>query len=318
MASNIPDLNLLRIAFAVYDELSVSRAARVLGMSQPAVSMALRRLREAFNDPLFIRVSGGIAPTPRAHAIVQLARPLMQRLQDDLLKGETFAPATSTRPFRLALSDVGEMAFLQLIMKSLRDEAPNCAIHTVALPTDQVAHEMEKGEIDLAIGYLPALALKNFRQLRIDRQRFACLLRTGHPLRSGRLTAAQFSSAEHIVVRGEGRSQSVVERFFERRRIRRRVIILTPHFLSVPFIVSQSNLIATVPHSVASTFAAMIPDLAVAKLPFEVSGFDLKMHWHRRFDNEPRNRWLREQIATAFRTNRSDLVPRRRVYSVSE
>src|SRR5262245_49163274 len=102
-----PDLNLLPIAFALYDELNVTRAARVLGMSQPAVSMALRRMRETFDDPLFIRVPAGIAPTPRAHAIVQLARPLVERLHAELLEGATFEPASTTRPFTLALSDVG-------------------------------------------------------------------------------------------------------------------------------------------------------------------------------------------------------------------
>ena len=120
MATKSPDLNLLPIAFALYDELSVSRAARLLGMSQPAVSMALRRMRETFDDPLFIRVPSGVAPTPRAHAIVRLARPLIERLQTDLLKGETFDPATATRPFTLALSDVGEMAFLPRVVRALR------------------------------------------------------------------------------------------------------------------------------------------------------------------------------------------------------
>src|SRR5438477_6608175 len=194
-----PDLNLLPIAFALYDELSVSRAARLLGMSQPAVSMALRRLRETFNDPLFIRVPTGIAPTPRAHAIVRFARPLVQRLQEDLLKGETFDPATSTRAFTLALSDVGEMAFLPWLLESLRHQAPHCAIRSVSLPIGQLAHELEKGEVDVAIGYFPALAPKNFRHLRVDTQRFACLMRADHPLRSDRLSAADFRAAEHIV-----------------------------------------------------------------------------------------------------------------------
>src|SRR5919197_915508 len=116
MPTKPPDLNLLPIAFALYDELSVSRAARLLGMSQPAVSMALRRMRETFDDPLFIRVPSGITPTPRAHAIVQAARPLVARLQADLLTQQPFDPATSTRTFPLALSDVGEMAFLPTII----------------------------------------------------------------------------------------------------------------------------------------------------------------------------------------------------------
>jgi len=300
---NSPDLNLLPIAFALYDELSVSRAARLLGMSQPAVSMALRRLRETFNDPLFIRVPTGIAPTPRAHAIVRFARPLVQRLQEDLLKGETFDPATSTRAFTLALYDVGEMAFLPWLLESLRHQAPHCAIRSVSLPIGQLAHELEKGEVDVAIGYFPALALKNFRHLRVDTQRFACLMRADHPLRSDRLSAADFRAAEHIVVRSEGRSQEVVERFFERRRIRRRVVVFTPHFLSVPFIVAETDLIATVPKSVALRFVSITPRLAVVRPPFDITGFDLKLHWHRRFDNEPRSQWLRAQLAAVFRKN---------------
>jgi DNA-binding transcriptional LysR family regulator len=309
MTMKSPDLNLLPIAFALYDELSVSRAARLLGMSQPAVSMALRRMREAFDDPLFIRIPSGITPTPRAHAIVQLARPLVQRLQQDLLKGEKFDAMTSTRTFTLALSDVGEMAFLPRVMESLRRQAPHCAIRSVAVPTGQLAHELEKGEIDLAIGYFPALALKNFRQRRVSTQRFACLMRADHPLRSERLSVADFLAAEHIVIRAEGRSQEVAERFLERRKIRRNVALFTPHFLSVPFLVAQSNLIATVPRAVAVYFASMMPQLAVALPPFDITGFDLKLHWHRRFDNEPRSRWLRDQLATVFGNDPPATVP---------
>jgi len=168
-----PDLNVLPIAFALYDELSVSRAARLLGMSQPAVSMALRRMRETFDDPLFIRVPSGITPTPHAHMIVRMARPLVERLQTDLMKGETFDAASTTRPFTLALSDVGEMAFLPRVLDTLRAQAPQSAIRSVAVPTAQLAHELEKGEIDVAVGYFPALATKNFRQRRMSTAAFS-------------------------------------------------------------------------------------------------------------------------------------------------
>ena len=127
-AVKTPDLNLLPIVVALYDELSVSRAARQLGMSQPAVSKALRRLRETFDDPLFVRGPSGIVPTPRAHAIVRAARPHLQHLQEDLLKGERFDPATSTRPIVLGLSDIAEMAFLPSILDHLRVHAPKCPV----------------------------------------------------------------------------------------------------------------------------------------------------------------------------------------------
>jgi DNA-binding transcriptional LysR family regulator len=303
------DLNLLPIAFALYDELSVSRAARVLGMSQPAVSMALKRMRETFDDPLFVRVPNGIAPTPRAHAIIQAARPLVGRLQQDLAKGQSFDPATSTQTFTLALSDVGEMAFLPRIIPLLNDLAPNCAVHSVSLPPSQLAHELEKGGVDVAVGYFPLLATKNFRQRRLSVHRFACLMRVNHPLWSDRLTVAHFLEANHLVVREEGRSQEVLERFFSRRRIRRRVHAYTSHFLGVPFILATTDLIATVPYAVAQDFAAMSPQLAIALPPFEITGFELKLHWHRRFDNEPRNRWLREQLGHTFRVDPRTTAP---------
>ena len=129
-----PDLNLLPIAFALYDELNVSRAARVLGMSQPAVSMALRRLRETFNDPLFVRVPTGIAPTPRAHALVRRARPLFDRLQEDLRTEETFDPAGTSSTFAIALSDIGELAFLLRLLKAFRAQAPCRRIGSDAAP----------------------------------------------------------------------------------------------------------------------------------------------------------------------------------------
>lgn len=296
-----PDLNLLPIAFALYDELSVSRAARLLGMSQPAVSMALKRMRVAFDDPLFIRVPSGVTPTPRAHAIVRLARPLLGRLQEDLLRGESFDASSSTRTWTLALSDVGEMAFLPRVMAALRARAPHCAIRSVSVPTSQLAHELEKGEVDLAVGYFPALSLKTVRQRRVSTQHWSIVMRADHPLRAQPLTLAAFSAAEHLVVRAEGRSQEVLERFLERRRIKRNVAVLSPQFMSVPYLVSRSDLIATVPHSVALHFACMSPSVAAIAPPFEAPTFDLKFHWHRRFDNEARSRWLREQLAEVFR-----------------
>src|SRR5918994_396971 len=158
VATKTPDLNLLPIAVALYDELSVSRAARQLGMSQPAVSKALRRLRESFDDPLFVRGPSGIVPTPRAHAIVRAARPHLQHLQEDLLKGERFDPATSTRPITLAISDIAEMAFLPSILEHLRLHAPKSPVSSVTAPDAQLAEGLEQGDVDVAAGYFPALA----------------------------------------------------------------------------------------------------------------------------------------------------------------
>jgi len=298
-----PDLNLLPIAVALYDELSVSRAARLLGMSQPAVSKALRRLRETFDDPLFVRSPRGIVATPRAHAIVRAARPHLQHLQEDLLKGERFDPAASTRPFALAVSDVAEMAFFPSIVEHFRTHSPKCLLNTVSVPDAQLAQGLESGDIDLAAGYFPALALRHFRQRRLSRHGFACLMRAGHPLWKSRLTVSAFLAAEHIVIHSEGRSLEVLERFIERRKMRRKIAVYTSHVLSAPFIVMESNLIATLPFAVVTRFASLTSQVAAALPPFDIQ-YDLKLHWHRRFDNDSRSLWLREQLAEVFKDHK--------------
>ena len=300
MAAKTPDLNLLPIAVALYDELSVSRAARRLGMSQPAVSKALRRMREAFDDPLFVRRPSGMVPTPRAHAIIRAARPHLQQLQEDLLRGECFDPAVSTRTITLATSDIAEMAFFPSVLEHLRAHAPNCPVRTVSVRDEQLADALEKGEVDVAVGYFPSLALRNFRQRRLSRHGFACLMRAGHPLWKSRLTVASYLAADHIVVRREGSSQGLLERYLERRKMRRKIAVYTSHVLSVPFIVMESQLVATLPYAVVTRFTSLTAHVVAALPPFDIP-YDLKLHWHRRFDNEPRSIWLRDQLAEVFK-----------------
>ena len=300
MALKHPDLNLLPIAVALYEQLSVSRAARQLGMSQPAVSKALRRLRETFDDALFVRGPNGIVPTPRAHAIVRAARPHLQQLQADLLKGEIFDPATSTRAIVLGLSDIAEMAFLPSILNHLRVHAPKCPVNTVTARDAPLAEALEKGDVDVAAGYFPALAQRNFRQRRLSKHGFACLMRTGHPLWKKRLTVSAFLAAEHVVVRREGRSQDILERFLDRRKMRRKVAMYTSNVLSVPFIVMDTQFVATLPYAVVTRFVSLTSQVSAALPPFDLT-YDLKLHWHRRFDNELRSIWLREQLAAIFK-----------------
>jgi DNA-binding transcriptional LysR family regulator len=294
-----PDLNLLPIMVALYDELNVSGAGRRLGMSQPSVSKALRRLRETFDDPLFVRGPKGLVPTPRAHAIVRAARPHLKHLREDLLKEEAFEPARTTRPITLAISDIAEMAFYPSIIEHFRRHAPLSPLATVSAPDDDVAAGLESGEIDLAAGYLPALARRNFRKRRLSQHGFACLMRAGHPLWQTRLGLDDYKAAEHIGVRHAGSSQDVLARFVERRKLNLNTPVFASHVMSVPFIVMASNLLATLPYAVVSRFASLSSEVRAALPPFDLP-YDLTLHWHRRFDNEPRSRWIREQLAAVF------------------
>lgn len=295
------NLNLLPIAFALYDEGSVSGAAKALGMSQPAVSIALRKLREHFNDPLFIRTARGVEPTPRAHALVKSSRPLVARLQEDLVLEKDFDAGRSTRAFTFALSDVGEIVFLPRLIERLRKVARHCPIRSVSMPPQQIARGLENGEIDLAVGYFPDLVQSNLFQQRLFTHHFACLMRAGHPRHAKRLSLKAFLEVEHAVVHAEGRSHELFEKLLQRKRIRRKIALHTPHFLSIPVILSRSDLMATVPHALALYFARLAPQqFAVAMPPFEMSGFDVKQHWHRKFHHDARNGWLRRQVAELF------------------
>jgi DNA-binding transcriptional LysR family regulator len=224
----------------------------------------------------------------------------LQQLQEGLLKGERFDPATSTRAIVLGLSEIAEMAFLPSILEHLRAHAPKCPVSTITLPDAQLGEELEKGNVDVAAGYFPALAQRNFRQRRLSKHGFACLMRAGHPLWKSRLTVSAYLAAEHIAVRRAGRSQEVLERFLERRKMRRKIALYTSNVLSVPFIVMDTHLVATLPYAVVTRFASLTSQVVAALPPFDAT-YDLKVHWHRRFDNEPRSIWLREQLAMVFK-----------------
>ena len=127
-----------------------------------------------------------------------------------------------------------------------------------------------------------------------------CLLRANHPRRSRRLSLENFLAMEHAVVRAEGRSQELFERFLERKGIHRKIVLLTPHFLSLPMIVARSDLVTTVPHALGVYFSRLSADLCLVRLPFNIAGFDLKQHWHRKYHGDSRNQWLRRQVSQIF------------------
>lgn len=294
------DLNLLRVAVALYDARSVSRAAQQLGMSQPAVSAALARLRRAFSDPLFVKTGQGMSPTARTHALVAGAREALARIATDVLADTAFDPATTRDTFTLALSDVGEMVFLPRILDSVRRLAPGAAIRSVAPAPTQLEHGLESGEIDLAIGYFPDLKSGAYFQQRLLTHRFVCLLRADHPIRGPRLSLDQFLALGHAVVRAEGRSQEIFEKHLARRRIARRIVLSTPHFMSIPTIIAKTDLIVTLPHAIGLFFAQAGARIRIVEPPLAIPRIDLRQHWHRHYHHDARNRWLRRLVATLF------------------
>lgn len=298
------DLNLLVVMVALEEQRSVSRAAVKLGKSQPAVSAALGKLRAYFDDPLFLRAGNLMEPTPRAVAVANTARSVLERIRTEIIAAPIFDVAASEKAIRLALSDVGEVVFLPAILRKVRELMPRAAVRSVSLPAAEVPPELESGELDLAIGYFPDLQKGSFFQQTLFKDSFACLIRADHPITASKLTIKQFLQLEHAVVRVESRTEEVIERYLARNKMQRRVVLTTPHFASTPLIVAQSDLLVTVPEPLARYFAGAAANLRVVELPFEPPRIELKQFWHRKFHNDPRNRWLRAMIYGLFQAQR--------------
>jgi DNA-binding transcriptional LysR family regulator len=197
------------------------------------------------------------------------------------------------------------MVFMPKILRRLRSLAPGAAVRSVTLPPREIGGGLENGDIDLAVGYFPDLRQKAFLDQHLFTHHFVCLLRADHPIKASTLSLKQFLSLEHAVVYGTGRSYEIFERFLQRKKISRRVVLQTPHFLSIPTIVAQSDLIVTVPHAVGAFVTSAHMNIRIAQPPMRVPQIDLKQHWHRKFHADPKVRWLRGLVATLF-TDESD------------
>lgn len=293
------DIRLLRVFSSIYLSRSVSAAARELDMSQPGLSTALMRLRRQLQDPLFTRTTGGMEPTRRARDMIGPVRRILQTVDQELLAPPTFDPATSSKEFRLALSDIGEGIYLPLAIRSIQYAAPGISLRTVVMPPRELEEAMAAGEVDLAAGFFPDIRGTQVIQRRVGLHSFACIARVGHPAARARLSVAEFAQLGHVVVEAPGRSQEVLEKFLADKGIRRKVLLRTPHFMSVPTVVAETDAVATVPQALAD-FVRGQAGLQELPLPFVPPTFQVNLFWHRSAQNDPSNLWLRELMISQF------------------
>lgn len=294
------DFNLFTVLAALHETGSVSAASRRLGRTQPAVSMALTRLRQHFGDPLYVRAAGqGMVATPLGRRLGEQAQAIVGLAEGSFRGERAFDPATAEDEFVLALSDVGELVFLPPIVEAMAALAPRVAVRSVTLPPAETERGLESGGIDLAIGHFPDLKTGHFQQ-RLFTHHFVCIARAGHPRCGPPFTLEQFLDCGHAVVQSSSRSQELFERYLSRRKLTRRVLLRTPHFTSLPFVIARSDLIATVPHALGIAFTQGMPILQMMKPPFDLPGFDLRQYWHRRFHKNSRSQWLRRFVAGLF------------------
>lgn len=293
------DLNLLLVFHHLLREKRVSAVATVLGMSQPAVSSALGRLRTSLGDELFLRTQHGMAPTPYA---LQLAEPVataLDGLQQALNVRAAFDPATSERRFTLAMTDVGEMYFLPVLMDALAQTAPGVTLQVVAVTSASLGADMASGRTDLALGLLPQLQAGFFQQA-LFRQPYVCLMRKGHPLAAApSLALADFAAASHVRVIAAGTGHGRVDEALERQGLQRRIRLTVPHYVALGDVLGHSDLIATVPERFAQRVTTPF-GLTTRPLPLAVDGSVIHQFWHARLHKDPGHQWLRELVAHSF------------------
>jgi DNA-binding transcriptional LysR family regulator len=289
------DLNLLRVFDAVLQSRSVTGAAGRLGLTQPAVSNALGRLRHAFGDALFLRTPQGMEPTPYARELAEPVRRALTLLESALAHGPGFDPATSARSFRFYMSDLGQIEFLPPLLERVRRVAPGVRLEAPALEPEHVADALASGSLDLAVGFLPALGPPLRRQALFS-DPYLCLMRAGHGI--SLLTRKRFVEASHVLVTYRG-GHRVVEEALERAGVSQRIVLRVPHFTVVPMVLERTDLILTLPARVARVFERR-GSLKALPPPVPVPPAEVAMHWHERFDADAGNRWLREQLASLF------------------
>lgn len=292
------DLNLLVVFNHLLVERRVSRVAARLGLTQPAVSNALARLRRLFGDELFLRTPGGMAPTPLAEQLAEPVGVALAMIESGINQRLTFDPATAERAMTIGMSDIGEIVFLPALVERIRRDAPGVQLSTVRNTAVNLKDEMEAGKVDLAIGLLPQLSAGYF-QRRLFRQRYVCLYRRGHRLDRPRATLADYQACEHLVVVSSGTGHGQVDELLARTGIERRVRLTVPHYVGIGHLLQGSDLVATVPERLAMQLAEPFA-LAWRAHPVRLPEASINVFWHAKQHRSAANRWLRGLLVELF------------------
>lgn len=289
------DLNLLVVLDALLTERSVTRAAARLGLTQPATSHALARLRTLLDDAVLVRTARGMVPTERALAL----EPVLRRSLADLaqaLEPAAFAPEIAARTFTIGTTDYAEMVVLPRLAAEVERVAPNVALRVRPVP-EPFVQDLEDQQLDVVLAP-PIQPVAGVHARKLFEERFVCVVREGHPGVGARLTLDRYCALSHLLIAPRGRPGSYVDTALAAMGRTRRIRLTVPHFLAAPMIVAESDLVVTLAERVAERFQ---PSLGLRLLPppFDISGFSIHLFWHARAEDDPAHRWLRQQIVAA-------------------
>lgn len=302
------DLNLLRVFEALMTEGTVTRAASKLSLTQPAVSNALHRLREALDDPLFVRSGSGLTPTQRAIALWAPVGEALARIRG-ALDEETFVPRDAQTSFSLAMSDYIAGIVMPELAGRFASLAPGVQLHAVPNTLTDVPDMLEDNRVDCLIGvYIDeTLPPAHIRSRALWPVEYACLMRAGHPLARGRLTVRRFLAAQHVDISLRGKTQPSYDAFLASRGLKRNLVATVNHYAVARELVRTTDLIGVLPRhlcgerrsprsSMKGTSFGAHAGLVSAPVPLEAPERVVSLFWHQRNDTVPAHRWLREQL----------------------
>ena len=297
------DLNLLVVFDAIYSTRNLTAAGRTLGLSQPATSHALARLRTLFKDPLFVRLPRGLQPTPLADGIAPSIAEALRTIRDSLQR-HPFDPREDSRIFKIGMGDIAEWIHLPQIRSVVRASAPRVRLHSMQVPGPRLGEALGDGEVDIATGDYDLGA--GCRNIMLYETSYACVVRADHPEFRTRLTLEQFKAAEHILVvpASAFRHGETIERALTSRKLNARIAMQISHFHAVLPLITSSDLIATIPVRLAQAMR-QFANIKVLPPPIPLPKIRVSLYWHERFHREPGNAWLRELYVKLLKANGS-------------
>ena len=304
------DLNLLIYLDVLLREHSVTRAAAQLGLTQPAMSNGLKRLRDMFNDPLLVRTQQGMQPTPRARELQPVIRQMLLQLEETLSPSQSFTPDNSQRRFRIMTSDYAASTLIPRLLHRIADQAPGITLD-IMTPSDVTFHEIEEGRVDLALNIFAELP-DSFHQKRIWQDEFVCLLHAGHPLLDD-WQEETYLQQEHVWVSKTGYGVGVgielnelqklgwVDRALANQGARRAIRVFTRNYQVAINLALETNLIATIPARAAG-LATQMPGAVFRRPPLAIPPIELMMVWSPLLHHDAAHIWLRQALLQAAET----------------
>jgi DNA-binding transcriptional LysR family regulator len=293
------DFRLLLAFDALIAERHVSRAAAAVGLSQPAMSHALAKLRQQFDDPLLARTSTGFEPTPKALELIDPVREAIRQVNRLFTQGSTFDPLTSSDVFTVRMGDMNEVLFLPELLRRLQERAPNIALTVQHLPPSETVRALEASAIDFAVSALIKHS-KSVHFLELAKDRMVCVMRKDHPAATGPLTTRDFLALRHLRIVQSAGDMRFVEEALLKRGLRRRVMATTPHWLAASYLIERSDLVTALSESMVRRLNSG-GRFAVRPLPVGGTEFSWRLYWHRRYDARPAHRWIRTMFESVAR-----------------